>query len=236
MNGWHKKPYVFARKEFVFRGLLTCATTGCVVTADTKSKVYKDGRRAEWTYLRCWNPDTPEKIMWVREDKILAEVEDIFHKISVDPETKEMLYKHLQDTDQSERAFIRQQVAEWQREYALAQNRLNRLMDLLIDATIQRDEFEKKKAQIRDEQIDLENNMAGAREGDDSFKDSMIALLDVISEAHALFKSSNVEQKRRLVNFLFANLNLKGARLCYELRKPFDRMIGLTDSIEWLGR
>lgn len=109
-------------------------------------------------------------------------------------------------------------------------------MDLLIDGTIQRDEFEKKKAQIRDEQIDLKNNMAGAREGDDSFKDSMIALLDVISEAHALFKSSNVEQKRRLVNFLFANLNLKGATLCYELRKPFDRMIGLTDSIEWLGR
>ncbi len=107
-------------------------------------------------------------------------------------------------------------------------------MDLLIDGTIQRDEFERKKTQIREEQIDLENNMAGAREGDDSFKDSMIALLDVISEAHTLFKSSNVEQKRRLVNFLFANLKLKGTTLCYELRKPFDRMIGLTDSIEWL--
>jgi site-specific DNA recombinase len=237
MKGWHKKPYVFAGKEFVFRGLITCATTGRVVTADTKSKVYiKDGRYAEWTYLRCWNPDNPEKIMWVREDKILAEVEDILRRIHIEPETKEMLCKHLQDTDQSERAFVRQQVGEWQKEYTLAQNRLNRLMDLLIDGTIHRDEFEKKKAQIREDQLTLEKNMAGARDGDDSFKDSMLALLDIISQAHALFKGSHVEEKRRLVNFLFANLKLKGPTLCYELRKPFDRMVDLTNSIEWLGR
>jgi site-specific DNA recombinase len=66
--GWHKKPFAYGEKDYVFRGLLTCATTGKVVTAYTKVKTYGNGRKAEYTYLMCWNPENPAKKLWVREE------------------------------------------------------------------------------------------------------------------------------------------------------------------------
>ncbi len=57
MMSWHKKPFQYAGKEFVFRGLIQCAISAKTVTTDTKSRTYKIGDMAELTYLRCWNPE-----------------------------------------------------------------------------------------------------------------------------------------------------------------------------------
>ena len=48
--GWHKKPFQYRSKEFLFRGMLKCAVTGNLITSDTKSKEYKNGEISEWTY------------------------------------------------------------------------------------------------------------------------------------------------------------------------------------------
>jgi hypothetical protein len=50
--GRKKKGFKHGEKEYVFRGLIECAVTGRVVTADTKYKTYTNGRKASWTYLR----------------------------------------------------------------------------------------------------------------------------------------------------------------------------------------
>jgi len=233
MKGWHKKPFKYAGKEYVFRGLLTCAATGRTVTADTKKRVYKSGKTAEWTYLRCWKPNDPKKIQWVREEKVLEQVEEVFEKLAIPDGAMSYIQGYLRDTDHSERAFIRRQMKEWQEDYNKSQARLDTLMDLLLDGTIERKDFEDKKTKIRAEQITLENQMQNARTADDSFKNATLALLGFIAGADKKFKNSTTEQKRQLINFVFANLELKGPRLCYTLKKPFDQMLNLTDCQEW---
>ncbi len=235
LEGWHKKPFQWAGKEFVFRGLITCAATGKVVTGSEQKKTYKSGGTASWTYLRCWKPDNPKKQMWVREEKILEQVEEVLKGLTVEPELLTFLQGYLRQTEQSERGFIRRQVGEWQREHTKLQNRLDTLMDLLLDGTIERAEFEAKKVNIRQDQIGLEDNIAGARGGDDAFKDSMLTMLSLASEAYELFKTSNTALRRELVNRVFANLKLDGGKLHYTLREPFDRMFNLTDRQGWQG-
>ncbi|MDD9912308.1 MAG: recombinase family protein, partial [Alphaproteobacteria bacterium] len=43
-NGYGKKKFRYSGKDYVFRGSLTCAVTGNVVTADTKKKTYANGQ------------------------------------------------------------------------------------------------------------------------------------------------------------------------------------------------
>lgn len=233
MKSWHKKPFQYAGKEFVFRGLLQCAVSGKTVTADTKTKTYKSGKQAEWTYLRCWNPGNPSKIMWVREEVILEQVGAVLQRLVIPSHIMDDLREYLRNTDQSERAFLRRQIAEWQREYTLCQNRLDRLVDLLLDGTIDRADFEAQKLRLRQQQIRLENNIENARVGDDAFKETMLNLLEIATRAHDHFQCSSTEQKRKLVNFVFANLQLKGTTLCYTLKKPFDQMLNLTTCQQW---
>ena len=69
---------------------------------------------------------------------------------------------------------------------------------------------------------------------DDNFKESLISLITLASNADALFAGSNNEEKRKILNCVFSNLMLKGATLCYELRKPFDMMVACDDFAKWL--
>jgi site-specific DNA recombinase len=109
-------------------------------------------------------------------------------------------------------------------------------MDMLLDGIITRDDFERQKLRLRDQQIDIETQMQSCREGDDSFKESMLFLLDIASEAHGIFTGSTIDEKRQLLNFVFANLKLNGTTLCYSLKKPFDQFIKCTDRQEWRPR
>ena len=117
----------------------------------------------------------------------------------------------------------------------MLQNRLDTLMDLLLDGTIDRYDFDTKKSSLRSQQMEVENHIAANREGDDSFKNSLISLVSLSSQAHELFTLSSVEQKRKLINFVFANLSLNGRTLCFSLRKPFDQFINCTNEQEWLS-
>ncbi len=235
LQGWDKKPFKYAGKEFVFRGLITCATTGRVVTASTQKKVYKNGEQAEWTYLRAWNPDNPKKLVWVREDKIMAEIEEVFRSLSLPQERREKINNYIRETDKAERAFLRRQMADFKKDYTSVQNRLDALMDLLLDGTITKQEFERKKLSLRDRQAKIRELMAAHEEGDDKFKDALISLIQLTSEAYELFRGSTVEQKRRLVGLVFANLQLKGASLCYSLQEPFCWFAECRDMRQWSG-
>ncbi|MVM32436.1 recombinase family protein [Spirosoma sp. HMF4905] len=233
LQGWHKKPFQWAGKEYVFRGLLTCATTGRVVTADTKKKTYVSGETAQWTYLRCGDPENPEKLMWVREEEILEQVEQILKRLTIPAETLEKVLAYIRETDQVERVFLRRQMGELQREHAMLQNRLDTLMDLLLDGTIDRHDFETKKSRLREQQVAIETHISANREGDDSFKNALISLVSLSSQAHELFTVSTIEQKRKILNFVFANLSLNGRSLCYCFRKPFDLFVNCTNLEDW---
>ncbi|HEY0901401.1 MAG TPA: hypothetical protein VGD95_04695, partial [Micavibrio sp.] len=90
-----------------------------------------------------------------------------------------------------------------------------------------------KRQALRDQQASIRTRLAAHEEGDDKFKDSLIALLQLSSNAWELFRSSTVEKKRRLAGFVFANLQLKGTTLCYELKKPFCWFPQCDDLVKW---
>ena len=153
--------------------------------------------------------------------------------LHIPSETLGQVLAYVRETDQAERAFLRRQVDELQRERAKLQNRLDILMDLLLDGTIDRQDFEIQKVRLRNQQADLETHIAANREGDDGFKNTLISLVSLSSQSLDLFTVSTIEQKRKLLNFVFANLSLNGRTLCYSLRKPFDLFLNLAKAEEW---
>ena len=55
------------------------------------------------------------------------------------------------------------------------------------------------------------------------------------SRAAELFERSKIEQKRELIAFVFSNLQLRGKKLEYSMRSPFDLMVNRATYEEWLG-
>jgi hypothetical protein len=61
------------------------------------------------------------------------------------------------------------------------------------------------------------------------------SLIYLASRAAELFERSKTEQKRQLVVFVFSNLRLRGKKLEFSLRSPFDLMVNRANYSSWLG-
>ena len=87
---------------------------------------------------------------------------------------------------------------------------------------------------LKQEHTDAKMALDNYDDADDAFKITVSSVLLLLSKAHALFKSSKNDQKRRLINFLFSNLKLSGQTLEYSLRSPFDLMVNAGHFEKWL--
>jgi hypothetical protein len=65
------------------------------------------------------------------------------------------------------------------------------------------------------------------------FIDTTETLINLASEAYDTFKSSEISQKRKMLNFVFQNLKLNGCKLELTLRFPFDIFEKTTTRSEW---
>lgn len=234
--GWHKKPFAYAAKDFIFRGLITCATTGKMVTSDTKTKRYQNGNTAEYTYLMCWNPEEPAKRMWLREDNVLAEVEQVFKNMGIDDDIYDDVIAYAQNTCDIEKGFHKRQMRENNREIETIQEKLNKLMDLLLEGVIEKTQYDEKSTSLRNRRDELTSLINSYHGADDGFRDAVVDMLQLGKKAHELFVSSNNQGKRRLINFVFSNLSLKGEKLAFSLRQPFDLFVNAAKIEEWRAR
>ncbi len=56
---------------------------------------------------------------------------------------------------------------------------------------------------------------------DQNFKLTVNTVLSIASKAYELFESSNIEQKRKLINYVFSNLELEGVTLSILWKNPW---------------
>jgi len=104
-----------------------------------------------------------------------------------------------------------------------------------ISASITMDEYDRKCHQLKDRQYQISDQFKKHLKADEAFKITVNAVFSIASMAYELLESSKIEQKRKLINYVFTNLELEGVTLRYSLRKPFDLMTNCTTHSEWLG-
>lgn len=234
LNGWSKKQFKYGGKDFLFRGLLTCAVTGKVISSDTKKKTYTSGKTSEWTYLVTWNPDNQKKKMWVREDKIIAQVEDALERISIkDPELMTAAIKVIKDVNIAKQDSHNREVGMLKKEHTDIQKKLDRLIDLMAEGVLHPNDYRTKREEYKDRQHELISLIGVYDDADNAFGETMEKLVKVASGAYSSFIGSNIEEKRELLNFVFSNLQLKGATLCYSYNFPFNKFENIDSCSEW---
>ena len=217
----------YSEKPFVFRGLVKCAVSGRMVTSDIKK-----GRH---TYLICRDPKDPARKLFVPEAEVLEQVKAVFRSIQVPKTLLETLLAHLKASHGAERQFHEDAIVGLQREHERTREKLATLLDLRLDQSITRDEYDKKARELKELQVELAMRIEEHQKGEDGFRTTLESLISVASQASRLFERSKTEQKRELIAFVFSNLQLRGKKLEFSLRSPFDLMVNRRSYEEWLG-
>jgi site-specific DNA recombinase len=90
---------------------------------------------------------------------------------------------------------------------------------------ITQDEYDEKARELKERQTQIALRIEQHQNGEGSFRTTLASLVSLASRAAEIFERPKIEQKRQLIAFVFSNLRLRGEKLEFSLRSPFDLML-----------
>lgn len=217
MAGYHKKPFKYASKPFMFRGMVKCADCGCTITPETKKG---------HIYYSCTNyKKIHQKRIYVREEELLKPVYEVLKNIRLPDDKIRMITEDLKSTHEAKNRFHEQSLKGLRLEYDQIEKRINKAFDMAADGCITTDMFNKKLKEYKEKQEEIREEMARYDQADEKFYITANTVLKLSQKALEIFESSEVSEKRQLLNFLLQNLQLKGRKLMFKMKTPFDTVL-----------
>ncbi|MCX7837596.1 MAG: recombinase family protein [candidate division WOR-3 bacterium] len=136
--GYHQKPFKYAGKPFVLRGLVKCADEqcGCTITAETHKG---------HNYYSCMNyKRIHPKRVYVREEDLLSPINEALKNIRLSGEKIQEITDELKKSNLAKNEFHKQSLVTLRKEYDLYQKRIDVAFDPMTDGSITKDMFNKK--------------------------------------------------------------------------------------------
>lgn len=214
-------------KDYLYRGLITDAYSGRVVTTERKKNKY--------TYLMTW--DESGRHLAVNEDIVTGQIYKILQRMQVPPETVSAVSDYLKSAKEIESEFHARALSEIQRNITTAKTRHDNLLNLYLDGRIDDATYNAKKADLTNELSALYESEKTHRAADVGVNDTIVDFFRAAQNvADNFIKSSEVESRRAMLKSIFRTLQLKGKTLCYELNFPFNVLEQNTENNNWRRR
>lgn len=226
-NGRHRNRSNTTKTDFIFKGMIKCKNCGCTVTPELK--------KGKYVYLRP-NSKLGCTCKQINETVALKEVEKVLNSMEFPPKLLEKLNSILKNSIESKNEYSQAFLTKLSNDLKSIEKKLNRILDLFIDESITKTEYDKRKYELSVQKDNIESQIAKLNDANDDFEITVKYLLDVASRSYSLFKSSGIDVKRKILKLVFPNFYLDGQNLSYDIRKPFDLFIkGFNHPIN-LGR
>lgn len=227
MKGWHKKPFKYASKLYVLRGMIKCADCGCTITPETaKGHIY----------YSCTNyHKIHAKRLYVPENELLKPIYKVLDGIKLTDKQINELVDDLKQTTKAENRFFNNIIQGLRKEYDKLENRISKLQDDKYDESITNDFYNKKFKEYAERQSKILTEINKHDNADKQHYITANIVLNLAKRAREIFESSEPQEKRQLLNFLLQNLELKGKKLQYTTKAPFDTILLVNGCSDLLG-
>ncbi len=223
-KGWGKKPFQYASKPYMFRGLIRCKKCGCSMSPETA--------KGKFIYYSCTNAkkDLCNKKVYIPEKDLLKPIYEVLRAFKSIPQAKiDKIVEGLRKSNESKDLYNKESVKSLQQEYNAIQNRLSRLADLLLDRSITKDEYDKKLKELKEKQYDINIQIEDHTKADENYYITASNVLNLAKNAFELFedlgRSSEVLKQRAILNHLLQNCVVNGNKLEFSLRSPYNHIL-----------
>ncbi len=219
-KGWGKKPFQYAAKPHIFRGLLRCGKCGCAMSPETA--------KGKYIYYSCTNAkkDLCKEKLYIPERELLKPIYDILGAFKAMPQEKiDEVVTGLRRSNESKTSYHENAVDSFQKEYNLVQVKIDRLMDLLLDSSITKDDYDKKFKELKERQYEINLHLEEHTQADENYYNTASTVLNLAKNALEIFKGSEVPEKRKFLNYLLQNSIVNGRKPVFTLREPFSTIL-----------
>ncbi len=223
-KGWGKKPFKYASKPYILRGLVRCAKCGCAMSPETA--------KGKYVYYSCTNAkkDICTDKVYIPEKDLLKPIYEVLEAFKRIPQKKiDALVEGLKQSSDAKNIYHRNVIATLQSEYNAIQTKIDRLMDLLIDGSITKIDYDKKLKELKDKQYDVNIQLDEHTKADESYYITASTVFNLAKDAMDLFESSEVDEKRAILNYILQNYTINEKTPCITMRSPFSELLLLKN-------
>ena len=215
------------QKPFILKGMLKCHHCGCAYSPELKKGkyVYMRPTKSKGDCNYCYH---------LNENKILAQIEDVLKGIQIPNNILVEIGEELKRSSSQEHQHQMEESKRLHKLYDATQTRAKRIRELYIDGGFTKEEYDESMMDLEAERHNLKIRLDKLSNADEGFNQNISTIFELASKAHELFKSSEIEEKRRIISLLFPNLSMDADKLVFIMRKPFDMFLNAGDRQEWL--
>ena len=130
------------------------------------------------------------------ENKLLEPVYDVLERFeSITEEVQEELVAELRKTTESEVVFHKTQINRIRSEYEKIKDKDNKLLEMHLESTIDKDVYEKKHREYHDKLRVLNIELEEHTDADFDYQTTVATVLSIARRAKQIFESSEVPEK-----------------------------------------
>jgi len=223
---YHKKPFKYNTKPFLFRGLIKCYHCNYLITPEIKKNKY--------TYYHCTKYGGNCEGVWVREEELLVQIKSALESLKIPEEILTWLTSEICNFQNENSEFAIINLKNLKDEFDKIEKSFEIMYSDRIDGRISVDFYDKKVKELKNKQEELKGLINNYQQNLKICQVDTHKIFDLANKAWDIFKSSKVEQQRGLLNFLLQNCKLKEKNLIFELKKPFDVISQCSKTQSWL--
>lgn len=223
-RGWGKKPFKYASKPYIFRGLVRCKKCGCSMSPETA--------KGKFIYYSCTNAkkNICNKKVYIPERDLLKPICAVLESFKSIPQAKiDEIVEDLRKSNEGKELYHKESLRALRQEYDTIQTRLSRLADLLINQSITKDIYDNKLKEMKEKQYDINIQIDDHTKADENYYITASTVLNLAKNALNLFESSEVLEKRAMLNFLLQNCVANEKKLEFDLRSPFNHILAFAN-------
>jgi hypothetical protein len=187
ITGHDRSPVQYAGKPILFRGMITCAYCGCMITGDIK--------KGKYMYYSCSNLTKICCKRWISEEKLLAQMMVSIKRINFSNEQIQKIVAYLKKSFKHEQEFFKNSQQSLRNELDSLQSRISKLVDMHLDGGIDSNTYKFKLEEYKKRQREISSEMRDHVDADESCLITIKTVLGLAKRATEIYRSSNIEGK-----------------------------------------
>lgn len=217
------------KHDFPLTGLIRCGECQMMITAESHTKVYKNGTSQVFTYYHCTRKNKATKCSqpYVSDTELEAQVVEFLGGISISKRFVDWAVKYLNVINDSEVELRDVRQKALQASYDNVVKKLDNLLQLKISplntdgSLISDEEFQKQKSVLIKEKDRVYSQLSKLDQGVEEWVDLTAKTFDFAATAQDRFKYGTLEDKKTILQGIGSNLVLKDKKLEIQPRIPF---------------
>jgi hypothetical protein len=220
------------RHAFAFVGTMKCGECGLSITAESKTKVQKNGNVHHYTYYHCTKKRGPCSQGGIEESSLNAQILECLASMQIPPEFHTWALKWLEHENAKEVETRESVRVARQKAYDQAVRMLDRYTDMRARDELTEEEYRAKKAHALQEKARCFALLNDTDAQITRWADNMETALNFAAHAKEEFEGGDIEKRRSIFLALGSNLILKDKKVSIDLEKTLLPMRRLASAVQ----